>query len=1194
MKKYFALGGRMTKWKGRVASVAPNLASVSVVALVASGAMATAESLDHGIGSVVDLGATDDYSITAPLGAINITNGATYALSLADLYTGSLDNAGTIIVRDPNTEDDLTYATGILVTGDLGDSVSGGYIDNALGGSIIVDVQHLTSLDPENAAYMYAAGIYVDDVMDSDSQITNAGAITVTADGSSSESVYAYGIAAELGSDADAMVSNSGTISVDATGMNGFVDAVGISQGYTSTYTVGADTNISFFGATLGDIANSGDITVSATAYGTSEGSSADAYATGIYTTLMSGGSIDNSGTVTVTATIDDNSTKGGSALAHGIWVEQGIDGTSTITSNGTLDVTAIGSGGGEASAFGIEIGNISESYDNSDFGLMDGTMTIDGDVSATAIVTGSTSAGARAFGVMASYAGHDSVIETTGTISASASGEYNSGAFANGVTLGISDGTVTLGGDIDATATVAGVSSSSGYAAANGVEIFWNRTGSQVETTGTITVDAHVEGGGSAAANGVVTVLDLNLSAKDDPNYGLADGVLKLTSLNGTISVDASGSSALAAGSLSYFSFATATVNNGTIDATATATNVGGADGAMLLAPLFVAAQSGGLTPGDLPPPFDGVASILFGSLFEGSGDINGAVGMGSLFNFASATVNTGDITVDFDLQGTSEASGLYGAAGMGVMANYMGLVANTGTITASATDAPAAGMAVARNVGFVVNSGTIHADADGTEGQAIGVFVDGLGTFINTGTIVAADNGDNAGIAVYATNRSPEAGVNVGTTVLATGGFLEGEIRLSGEVSGPNSSYMSLDVLGTAGSAVNWTVYGEDANTSDDLYMGDASLGTTVFKDHVEPLEWQFTTIDSSQFAAQRETLADASTQSSAVQADKTAAALASGVAGKFEAYGAATRSNMTYAATGQSPITLDPVGMWLGVLMDHATEEEAISAYSNMSGGTLERDVSTSTLSAGGTTQTDKGVAVGFGIGGQSGSATMSSAYMTSSDTTYNGAYAGVTVATQVKDFTLVGGLTAGTLSNSYDRWENNNLVLGGIDQVSGTYNSTYVTLQGGTTGHFNLGHGITLSPGVTLRYTNGKVDAYSETGDETAAWASVAAQSFGIMESQLDLGIAKSFGSGSLSAAVSITNRALRDGDNVDVTMIGDQETVSGFAADTKTRTVTIGYSADLSAGMTLNFEAARVMGSDNVSGTTVSGGFNFAF
>ena len=951
------------------------------------------------------------------------------------------------------------------------------------------------------------------------------------------------------------------------------------------------------FGETAGDILNSGDISATATAYGVFEGPDAYAYATGIYATTMSNGSIDNTSTgdLTVRATLHGTDGTSGFALAHGIWVEGIVDDSSTISTTGSIDVTAIGSDGGDAFAYGIEIGSsggIYGGYDNtgiyndtivsgndtitvwyaeSGASLLDGTLTIGGDVTATALVTTPEVDGgiAAADGVYIMYALNASTIETTdtATIAAIASADGGADAWSDGVTVGISDGTMTLGGDITVSATTSHTNGvSGGDAIADGVMTYFSGSSAVFNATGTITVNADAQDGGVAHADGVLTMVNYQ-----DPVD--SDGMFKESTLSGTITVDASGAGALAVGSLSYMSFFTQTTNSGTINATAYA-----------WAPETVG-------------PHDGYDSF--------DTNLIGAVGMGAYVNYLSAIVNTGEINVSANVDTTSDLTGLYGAAGIGVMANVMGLVANTGTINASATNVVAAGIAVAGNSGLVLNSGTIQADAYGDDGQAIGVFVDGLtsytpGVFINTGKIVATNNSDNEGhpegIAVYAQTHLDGENDEFSQVVLASGGFIEGEIIVSGEESLDYEGLTHLDVLGTAGSSINWTVYGEDANGLDDyfdnvdgLYYADNMLGTTVFMGHEEDSAvWQFTTIDSSQFAAQRESMLDASDQSSSVQASQTEAALASG---KFKAYGIATHSNMTYSGTGESPITADPVGLYMGLYGDGLTD---IGAYSNISGGTLDRDVTTSTLSAGGTMKTDGGLAVGFGIGGQSGEAKMSSAYMTSSDTTYDGAYAGVSVAGQSKSFTFGGGLTAGTMSNSYDRWANNNLVVGGIDQASGDYTSSYITAQAAASGHFKLGFGVTVSPGVTLRYTNGRIDAYSETGDETAALASVAEQSFGIMESQFDLNVEKSLGMGSLNANLSVTKRALSSSDSVDVTMVGDQENVSGFTADTTTKTLSIGYSASLSTGLSLSIEASRPIGSDDVSGTTVGGGLQLAF
>lgn len=1196
MKKYFALGGRMTKWKGRVASVAPNLASVSVVALVASGAMATTAEVNGASTVYYDIGQSVDLTITEN-GAILLDSGISYAVNLAANYNGTVDNSGTIDISDVDAdtdgEDDIdyTYAIGIRVNGDLGDSVQGGeggVITNAEGGSITVDLANQPDINGEDPAFMYAYGIFAEGALLNDSQMTNAGTVTISADGSVSQEVNAIGMGSYWGSEDDAVVSNSGTISVDASGSAAAVWATGISEGNFNTSLSGNDTILDLNGNTDGDIINSGDISVAATAHAVSVSTQeAYAYATGIYASSINNGSIDNTSTgeLTVTATLHGADDTNGVAVARGMWVLGGVDGAATITSAGSIDATASGTAGGDASAYGIVVGDLTNDYNNGPYGLMDGTLTISGDVSATALVGSPDGWGmAAADGVMTMYSGYGSVIETTetGTITAIASADGGANAWSDGMFFGVADGTVTLGGDMTVTATATHLDGvSGGYALADGVMTIVSGSTSDFETSGTITVTANALDGGTAHADGVLTMFDIGVSSEsndtlNDIFLNPSDSItsLKENVLSGVITVEASGASALAVGTLSLLSVATLTTNSGTINATATASDPGSNDPVFLIAELLN----------------DEINNDVFNDTFlDGDMVLNGAVGMGSYVNLFSGIVNTGEINVDFSNTATGETTGLTGAAGMAVFANYNGLVANTGTINATATDGIAAGIAVSANAGLVLNSGTINAEASEDNGQAIGVFVDGAnsGLFINTGKIVALDNGENEGIAIYGQTQS-DGGDDNSQIVLATGGFIEGEIRAYGESVGENDGLTHVDVLGTAGSSINWTVYGENANTFDELYTVNdfVNMGTTVFMGQIDDDTWKFTTIDSSQFAAQRESMADASGQSASVQASQTEAALASD---QFKAYGIATQSKMTYSGTGTSPITVDPVGLFQGLF-----SSDGIESFSNVSGGTLDRDVTTSTLSAGGTMKTDGGLAVGFGIGGQSGDATMSSFYMTSSETSYDGAFAGVSVAGKAKDFTFSGGLTFGTMNNSYDRWANNNLVVGGIERASGDYTSTYVTAQAGAAGHFKLGYGITVSPGVTLRYTNGQIDAYSETGDESAALASVAEQSFGIMESQFDLNVQKALGMGSLNANLSVARRALGNADSVDVTMVGDEETVSGFTEDTTTKTMSIGYSANLATGLSLSIEASRPIGSDAVSGTTVGGGLNFAF
>ncbi len=667
--------------------------------------MATPVVLEDSNDAGISVGVGDDVTITAPFGGIYPTSGTSYALMLDAAYVSTVENSGSIVLRNPDMHSyggtDETEAYGILVTGDLGDGTDIGVIENIVGASITVDVPHISDDESADPRWIYAAGIYVDDSLLAGSQITNAGTVTVSADGSVGELVGAAGMGSYLGSAAGAAISNSGTVSVAATGSGTYIYATGIVEGSATTYTSGGNSTIVFYGSTSGDIVNSGDILAEATVYGVASSESV-AYASGIYTTLLTDGSIENSNSISATATMDANSGGYGYALAHGIWVEEGADSTSTIASNGSVNVTADASGDADAYAFGVEVGSASEYYDYGSDGAMDGTMTLGGDITATAHQTSPVNgAAAAAYGVSVMLAGAGSLIETTGTISANASAEDGALAMSNGMLLALSDGTLTLDGDINATSNATG----SGFASANGVNIAYSGSDALFETTGTITAVAHANEDGLASATGVVKLFDFKTNT--------ADGEFKLTDLSGSISVEATGASALAVGSLEYFSWGTITQNSGTIEASATTYNAGDTDGALLYAPLLanrgISGESGAIN----------YLLYLISGFYGGIGgltdNLNGAVGMGSVVNIVSAVVNAGDINVAFDLQDTAEPIGLYGAAGMGVVLNLGGMVANTGTITATAVNAPAAGIAVMESLGLVLNTGTIEVDASG-----------------------------------------------------------------------------------------------------------------------------------------------------------------------------------------------------------------------------------------------------------------------------------------------------------------------------------------------------------------------------------------------------------------------------------------------------------------------------------------------
>ena len=156
-------GGRMVKWKGRVASIAPALASVSVVALMSSGALADTVVGTHT--TPPGLVTTDEAITITTLGLVSDYSDATVELISVDVtpgtdYTSTITNNGRLLASESiTTGGGNITATGIYVA----TGMSGNIINN---GDILLDVATGTGT---NAS---AVGIWVNGELSG--QITNS------------------------------------------------------------------------------------------------------------------------------------------------------------------------------------------------------------------------------------------------------------------------------------------------------------------------------------------------------------------------------------------------------------------------------------------------------------------------------------------------------------------------------------------------------------------------------------------------------------------------------------------------------------------------------------------------------------------------------------------------------------------------------------------------------------------------------------------------------------------------------------------------------------------------------------------------------------------------------------------------------------------------------------------------------------
>ncbi|MDX8354937.1 autotransporter domain-containing protein [Cognatiyoonia sp. IB215182] len=730
-------GGRLTKWKGRVASAAPYMlyATVSVGAL--SSGIAHAETITTPELGPVILDAAEDHEITAT-GSVTLASTEGAAVVIDDDYGNTFENNGTVAVTGTATGSGL----GVVVAGDL---LGTGQIVN--NGTISSDRSATTSL--------FSVGVMIDGVIEGAMQ--NSGTISTIHEGAgpgSSENVHATGIAApivEVGgqivNDGDIMIDVEGAFDITGWGIVSFVGVAGqIDNTGTMSVEVSATSGTAegygiYTGtiAETGVVSNSGSITVNvdATTGGVAYGIDVDG---------------DVAGTISNTGTVDVSVSSTSFASAFGVNVNGELGATGTIN-NGSL-ITVEADGSSSVSAYGIHVdGTANGTIINS------GTIAVDADGSFSATGTGIYADGVGATGQIT----NSGSIDVNASASSSAFGfgilvtDPVAGAILNSGTIDLENGfafetaltgifaqSVSEGGRIENAATIQIDASASSSADAHGVLVEDGVAGT-VLNSGTIEVDAwgttSAQGAGiqagSVEATGTVAntgTINVDVSASSQANgYGIevSGQVAGTVSNSGTITVevDASESDAdaygIAAGSIAA---GAQIVNSGTINVDSSASDSADAYG------IHVA----GAVDGQLTN--SGTIAL------EADSDRDDAEGVGLYAGSVGATgqvLNAGTITVD--LFASSSAF----AYGIAIEGNVAGSVTNTGTIElyseASDEDPFAIGILVEGDLeatGTILNSGTIDATALTTSDStayAFGISVEGEmhGAIVNTGTI-------------------------------------------------------------------------------------------------------------------------------------------------------------------------------------------------------------------------------------------------------------------------------------------------------------------------------------------------------------------------------------------------------------------------------------------------------------------------
>lgn len=1227
--------GRMVKWKGRVASIAPVLASVSALALYAGDARAevvisghqgtqeyvtvdedilVTETGDLHLVGGSDLAAiyvdvadyTSDMTINGEVTLHLDEQSSAAAISFANDLSGNLVNTGTITALMTGSDTDLTIS-GVAVYGDLF-----GTINN----SGTIDAQALS--DSSDAS---AAGIYIAGNVGKNARIDNSGEISVFAQAADEYNAYAYGV--QIDGTLRGVVANSGTIDVNAVSSTDYATAYGIYVGGD----VGSD----------GLIENTG--TISAVAQ---TDSSSDAVSYGIYVSETVNGTIDNQGTIESRATAGSTY-----ATAYGVYIGSDLDGT--VVNSGKIIVKASTSDSESATGYGVYVsGNVSGAIDNQ--GLIDVEASAGTDY-------------AYAYGIHVGTLDVGGAISNSGTIKVKASTVTDSTAYAYGIYVaGDASGTITNSGLIDALAQ-SGTYSATAYGIYVGDYLYGTIRNTD---TGTIKVDT-VASESSPDAYGIYVGRDIVAGGLIE-NAGLIDvgsesiyseptahGIYISGDMDGTIrnlstGVISAHSEAHSSDAQAYGLYLNGDVdglidNQGVIESTARSTdseaNVWGIyvntslHGDILnsgrISALGVATDNGsndnvtvyGIHIGD------GVTGLLentgtieatvsadeyYGSaygIYVGSGGISPdgrvsnsgkiiaestvpysyayAEGIWVSGNVAGVLENldSGEITVT----ATSDSSV---AQAWGMYANSLsseGRVTNAGTVTVSAygnmeqTAAQAFGIEVNRvdtgrvensgtievladvgsgyakaygmalNIteesGVIVNSGSIHADAWSTDdsADAYGVYLTSFnGTFTNTGAITAHEEG-GLGDAISASG-------DTGLLRLVTKGWIEGYIVPTGNVD--------VDVIGAKGGSIHWTV--DDSDNGGSYTVNDTGYNGVPVAVRYNEGSVEFATFDASGLAALRQGAADAGFVGADVVAGQASAA----------------------AVAGAPQATRGPVGS--GGFTPFVSGSFKSATYGGDS-VTLDQDVDTTAGVVGGTFASDSGLAFGLAVGALRSEADVTGPYGTSSETSSTGGIASVGVAGTSGALRFAAAISAGQLSHDTLRYTNNNLAEDGLQTNDASYDSDFVAAQLGLSGRFELASGMTLVPMTALRYARHSVDGYVEGGPDGAE---VDAQSFGVFEGEVGLGVEKAMGAGVVSGGLSYVSRSINGDETTAVGLIGDTIGVPTDLGVGSFAKLSIGYTSDFGAATQMRVGAETLFSSDGFAGGKVTGEIRFSF
>ena len=1140
--KNIARGGRLTKWKGKVASIAPSLLIFSTVLSVAAGGgagIASAQTIDTPV-MTPHVVATDENVLITPTGSITVDN-AKQAVVFTTDFTSTAINRGTIT----NT---VSTESGNIVTvrNEAGSAGSPASFENH---GVMRATTGPAPLPGEAFGFLVLKGLQFNEDVIAD--ITNTGEVTVDSTYHDLADVDAYLFLGDLTGD----FTNSGDITATATSSEGIARANGlIAEGRVNNMDV--DRNM------IGDITNSGTLTATANAELEAEANAV----------LLSG---TFTGTFLNTETGEISSTAKSAedaATAYGVYMDEEMTSEGGITNAGDTKATATAKSDASAKTWYLN-GNLTGDFTNSGSitaeaestedeatadsvyvsGSMTGNITNSSDITATATAE-QLAATANAVRLSGTF---------TGTFRNTNTGEISSTAKSAGdeaTAYGVymdeemeAKGGITNAGVTKATATAKTSASARAY------YLSGDLTGNFSNTdTGRISVEANSDMT-SVVASGFYVNQNM------DGNFSNSGAITVTGSAERNAVVDGIDVGGTFAGDFSN-------TRTGTISASATSSDVEAKssedESAKARSVRFEGnvTTTGGITNAGTVIAHASAKTEAYARAFRFGGDLTGNIS------------NFGTITATADGANRVVADGIY------LKGTFAGDLLNAGTVAVRAnavTDATASAIYVgAPSRGMIRNTGTISTSATAQVGRVSGIYVDNedseqghIGHIANFGTITVAASGGE-GVETY------------GIYVKNHDGVISDVGRISARSENGKAYAVFLDEgSGSLNVDTHDTIQGLMHVRAHNVEL-DARGGTAVFFfEDSAPAEGTFTKKVSDGHSVWFTGGEGGSKPIYTVVAPIDVLTTSDVVASYGDIIGGTTdfvkpkpRNQAQNEVSRTSTSAAQHFGLnGFGRFANLSAESSEFEILKN-----VETNLRTYDGNIGVTGVTDGGAvfALAMGVFRAEGD-TPTTKFDT--DTLYLNAAYGRSFGTL--DFAA--SLGVGWLSNEKSRQ------IAGSKDASANYDSTMLTAHLGVGKAFDVGQDMGLNGFGNIRFTRQADDAYTEKGSSVNAQVGKSVTK--VLEATAGVEIEKQLPGkvGTLSGGVSGVFRTNLTDPDAQVRVLSTTETLTFAASDFSGANLSLGYEKELMPGMLLDFSAEQEVGT-GAKGPNVRALINWSF